>query len=69
MSFLLNERGPAAWELWQRRAEKNQDGWEPHSQGVIVNAESASDAVSAAPPLPDGFEWRAVSILRLPAGY
>ncbi len=68
MSFLLNERGPADWELWPRRAE-NQDGWEPHSQAVIVTAKSASDALSAAPPLPDGFEWRAVSILRPPAGH
>jgi hypothetical protein len=67
MSFLKNERGPADWELWQRRAESH-EGWEPHSQSVIVTARSATDALSAAPPLPAGLEWRAVSILRPPTG-
>jgi hypothetical protein len=66
VSFLLNERGPADWELWQRCVE-NQDGWEPRSQAVIVTAKSATDALSAAPPLPSGFEWRAVSVIRPPA--
>jgi hypothetical protein len=65
MSFLMNERGPADWELWQRSTE-SQDGWEPHSQAVVVTAKSATEALSAAPPLPNGFEWRAVSILRMP---